>query len=89
MKTEGFRGAAFEAHRLPGPGFLESVYEEALAVELERNQLLFERQVEIPIFYRTAQVGIHRLALIVAENVVVELKTFKRVTLKQSPRSSA
>jgi len=65
------------------------VYEEALAVELERNQLLFERQVEIPIFYRTAQVGIHRLALIVAENVVVELKTFKRVTLKQSPRSSA
>jgi len=122
--TEGVLGSAFEVHRLLGPGFLESVYEEALAVELGRNQLLFERQVEIPIFYKTAQVGTHRLDLIVAKNVVVELRTvreladihtaialsylnaanlsvalllnfatrsleYKRVTLKQPPRSSA
>ena len=122
--TEKVLGAAFEVHRLLGPGFLESVYEEALAVELERNQLVFERQVEVPIFYKTARVGTHRLDLVVAKSVVVELKTvreladihtavapsylkaanlsvalllnfatrslaYKRVTLKQSPMSSA
>jgi GxxExxY protein len=45
--TERILGAAFEVHRSLGPGFLESVYEEALAVELRHMHVPFERQVEV------------------------------------------
>ena len=42
-------GAAVEVHRTLGPGFLESVYEKALAIELARRQIPFIRQVEVPV----------------------------------------
>jgi hypothetical protein len=69
-------------------------------LELERNQLSFEGQVEIPIFYRTALADIHAaiaLSYLKAANLSVALLLnfaprsleYKRVTLKQSPRSSA
>jgi GxxExxY protein len=77
--TERILGAAFEVHRSLGPGFLESVYEEALAVELGQCQLPFERQVEVPVYYKTALVGTHRLDLIVSGLVVVELKAVKEL----------
>jgi GxxExxY protein len=62
-------------HQELGPGFLESVYEEALGVELTRLQIRFERQVVVPIQYREVKVGEHRLDLIVERQNVVELKT--------------
>jgi GxxExxY protein len=46
--------AAFRVHRVLGPGFLESVYEEALAMELELRYLSFERQVPVDILPRRA-----------------------------------
>ena len=67
-------GSAINVHKALGPGFLESVYEEALAVEFETLGIKYERQKIVPIFYRDRQVGEHRLDFLVEKLVVVELK---------------
>jgi GxxExxY protein len=72
--TEAILGAAFEVHRTLGPGFLESIYEEALAHELELRGMAFQRQVSVPILYKNETVGIHVIDLIVNDQVIVELK---------------
>ncbi len=66
--------AAIEVHRALGPGFLESIYENALALELEASRLRFERQRNVPIRYRQQLVGEHRVDLLVEGVIVVELK---------------
>ena len=67
-------GAAIGVHRLLGPGFLESVYEEALCIELALRGLPFTRQVPIGVTYKGNRVGEARLDLVVADCLVVELK---------------
>jgi GxxExxY protein len=46
-------GAAIEVHRLLGPGLLESAYEECLCLELSLRGIPFERQVPLPIVYKS------------------------------------
>jgi GxxExxY protein len=58
-----------------GPGFLESIYEEALCVELTLRRIAFQRQVPVPIFYKGAAIGQGRLDLLVQGKLVVEIKT--------------
>ena len=72
--------AALKVHRVLGPGLLESVYEEALALELAFRGIPFSRQVTIPIHYRGSEVGVHRLDLFVAALIVVELKAVRELT---------
>jgi GxxExxY protein len=72
--TEKILGAAFEVHSALGPGFLESIYEEAVSHELGLRGMQFERQVQVPIMYKTVRVGTHVLDLVVCDKVVVELK---------------
>lgn len=67
-------GAAIRVHRELGPGYLESIYEEALVIELASLGLRFERQHGVDICYRGQPVGEHRLDLLVERTVVVELK---------------
>ena len=67
-------GAAIEVHRHLGPGFLESVYEEALAIELGLRRIQFARQVAIPISYKSRHLAEARLDLLVDDELVVELK---------------
>lgn len=67
-------GASIEVHKALGPGFLESVYEEALSIELELNKILFERQYEINVSYRGREVGHSRLDFLIENCLVVELK---------------
>lgn len=68
-------GAAIEVHLCLGPGFLESVYEEALAVELKLRDIPFERQFVVGVPYKGQIVGEGRLDLLVDTCLVVELKT--------------
>ena len=77
--TEQTIGAAIRVHRELGPGFLESIYEEAMAVELRHVGLAFERQKPVPIFYRGHPVGEHRVDLLVENCVVAELKAIVSV----------
>jgi len=71
--------AAIEVHRRLGPGFIESIYEHALVVELHKRGLKVEEQVEVPIEYEGVEVGRHRLDLIVEGTIVVELKAIKNL----------
>ena len=73
-------GAAIEVHKQLGPGFIESIYENALAVELQYRGIHFQRQVNVPVFYRGVEVGLHRLDLLSGGKVVVELKAAKGIT---------
>lgn len=67
-------GAAIRVHEVLGPGFLESVYEEALCIELTAQRIGYERQRVVEIRYRERSVGEHRLDLLVENQIVVELK---------------
>jgi GxxExxY protein len=72
--TDRIISAAIRVHRGLGPGFLENIYEEALAVEFALSGIQFIRQKPIPLFYKDHQVGEHRLDFLVEEKIVVELK---------------
>jgi len=69
--------AAIDVHRQLGPGFLESIYENAMTIALRKRGLPLEFQKEIHIFYEGEEVGLHRLDLIVQAEIVVELKAIK------------
>lgn len=75
--TDRIIAAAIAVHRELGPGFIESVYEEALALEFAAQGISFERQKVVPVFYREKQVGEHRLDFFVAGIAVLELKAAK------------
>lgn len=68
-------GAAISVHEELGPGYLESIYEEALCVGLSIQNLKFQRQIPVAISYSGKVVGEHRLDLLVERQAVVELKT--------------
>ena len=78
--TDKIIACAIEVHKELGPGFLESVYEEAFALELERQRISHERQVPVRIRYHGVAVGMHRIDLIIDGKVVVELKAVKEVS---------
>jgi len=75
--TEQIIAAAIAVHRELGPGFLESVYEEALCIELRQRGIAYDRQKRIDILFRGEQAGEHRLDLLVEGNVIVEIKAVK------------
>jgi GxxExxY protein len=66
--------AAIKVHQTLGPGFLESIYENALCAELTKRGIRFERQKPLTVFYEGLPVGEHRLDLMVEGVLVVELK---------------
>jgi len=69
--------AAIEVHKELGPGFLESVYENALAIELRARKIPFQRQRAVPVLYKGVEVALHRIDLLVFDRIVVELKAIK------------
>ena len=77
--TGSIIGAAIAVHRELGPGFVETVYENALAIELRARDVRHARQVCVPVMYRGVEVGLHRLDLLVDDTIVVELKAVKEI----------
>ena len=77
--TERIIGAAIEVHRRLGPGFLESVYEKALIIELRKRGLAVQDQMEVIIGYDGEEVGRHRIDLFVEDTIVVDLKAIKNL----------
>jgi GxxExxY protein len=72
--TDRIIAAAIRVHKELGPGFLEAMYEEALAIELTAANLAFERQKLLPVFYQEHLIGEHRLDFVVEQKVILELK---------------
>jgi GxxExxY protein len=71
--------AALAVHRVLGPGFLESIYQNAMCVALTNRSIIFETQKTVAIEFEGAEVGIHRLDLVAGEEIVIELKAVKEV----------
>ena len=69
--------AALAVHKALGPGFLESVYQKAMEVALRHRGILFDNHKDIHIFFEDEDVGLHRLDLVVEQQIVVELKAVK------------
>jgi len=67
-------GAAIEVHRHLGPGFIESVYEQALAVELRLRGIPHQQQVPVVVDYKGYVVGRGRVDLLADDRLVVEVK---------------
>ena len=73
--TEQVIGLAIEVHRHTGRGLLESVYEQCLAHELREAGIPFERQVPIPVFYKSRPIGDgFKADIVVAGQVILEIK---------------
>jgi GxxExxY protein len=72
--SERIIAAAIRVHKELGPGFLEAMYEEALAIELAAADLAFERQKLLPVFYHEHPIGEHRLDFVIEGKLIVELK---------------
>jgi GxxExxY protein len=67
-------GVAIEVHRHLGPGFLEGVYEDALAVEFQLRGIIHERQKTIEVVYKERAVGEGCLDFLVGGCLIIELK---------------
>jgi GxxExxY protein len=79
-RTASIIGAAIEVHRQLGPGLLESAYEQCLCHELHLRGLLFKCQVDLPVSYKGLQLDCgYKIDLIVADEVIVELKSVEKI----------
>jgi len=78
--SEAIIGAAIEVHRTLGPGLLESVYEDCLAVEFDLRGLSFERQRRVPLEYKGRQVAADlKIDFLVDGSVIIELKAVEKL----------
>lgn len=72
--TERIISCAIEVHSSLGPGLLENVYEEALSHEFTLRGIVYDRQKEISLRYKSKDIGKHRIDYLVEDEVIVELK---------------
>jgi GxxExxY protein len=77
--TEKIIGCAFAVSNILGCGFLEKVYENALAIELRMAGIVCEQQKAIPVKYREVIVGDYFADLLVDNQVILEIKAVKSI----------
>lgn len=78
--TRNIIGAAMEVHGILGSGFLESVYEEALAIEFDLRRIPYERQKPIDVRYKGRPAKQFICDFVVSDKVLVELKAIKEIS---------
>jgi GxxExxY protein len=77
--THKIIGCAMKVHSTLGNGFQEVIYQRALAIEFSYENISFQRELEMPIFYREEQIGTRRVDFFVEEKVMVELKAIEKL----------
>ncbi len=87
-RTYSIIGAATEVHKILGHGFLEPVYQEALAIEFAARNIPFNREVElpVPVSYKGKQLGTsYKADFICCGSIIVELKALSKTgTVEES-----
>lgn len=71
---------ATEVYEIMGAGYIESVYEEAMAVEFRKRDISYEVEWNTEVFYKNEKVGVHRIDFVVEEVLVVELKAVSKLS---------
>ena len=83
-QTHAIIGAAMEVHRHLGRGFLESVYQEALAVELTLRGIPFGREIELAVRYKGRELpGVFKADFVCFDEVIVELKAIAELSIRE------
>ena len=72
--TEKIIGSAIEVHKILGNGFQEVIYQRALALEFAIQGLSFNREFEMPVYYKGDHIGTRRADFLVQEVISVEIK---------------
>ncbi len=80
-------GAAMEVHRALGGGFLEAVYQAALAYELKLRNIPFEEQVHLPVYYKGQLVGEYIADFVIDGKIILEIKAVSEI--KEAHRAQA
>lgn len=77
--THRIIGCAMEVHNTLGSGFQEVIYQRALAIEMQLNNLSFEREMEMDIRYKDRLIGTRRVDFLVESLVMLELKAREKI----------
>ncbi len=72
--TSKIINCAMKVHSTLGNGFQEVIYQRALGIELEKNDIKFQRELEMEIYYSNQRIGSHRVDFFIENTVIVELK---------------
>ena len=72
--THAIIGCAMKVHTTLGNGFQEVIYQRALAIELVKRSIQFQREMEMTIYYEGEEIGIRRVDFFVENKIMVELK---------------
>jgi GxxExxY protein len=80
-QTYAIIGAGMEVHKHLGPGFLEAVYHEALAIELTARDIPFQHEADLIIRYKDYQLSAcYRADFICFDDIIVEIKAIKQLS---------
>jgi GxxExxY protein len=77
--TRKIIGTAMRVHSTLGNGFQEVIYQRALAIEMTKQGLSFQREMEMPIFYDGQDIGTRRVDFFVEDKIMVELKAVTKL----------
>ncbi|MDP4116185.1 MAG: GxxExxY protein [Bacteroidota bacterium] len=77
--TRKIIGCAMKVHSTLGNGFQEVIYQRALAIEMGKQDLLFQRELEMTIFYEGFEIGTRRVDFFVEDKIMVELKALTKL----------
>ena len=72
-------GCCIAVHQALGPGLLEGIYARSVCLELAAHDIPFEREKQIPVTYRDVLICVQRLDIVVAEQLVLEVKSVERL----------
>ncbi|MDE6809942.1 MAG: GxxExxY protein [Muribaculaceae bacterium] len=75
------KDAAFEVRKHLYAGYLESVYQNALAVELKKRGLSVSKEIDIPVYYKDEIIGNFRADLVVENSIILEIKAVKELNI--------
>lgn len=83
-KTYEIIGAALEVHKALGHGFLEAIYQEALAIEFNVRKIPFQKELELPVYYKHILLSTaYRADFVCFDGIIVELKALSQLSGKE------